>query len=190
MRVHKLLVIAAVLIPTMTRRVSVTVALCLVAGCTKEATAPKKEKPSATSTAGASLGTDGGGDRSGTSMANAKALQKGAPVTFTLTCSATTYVGPFRFTKDPETLVIQGHAKNASASQICVGGEWLDGAGKAIGPSGIGCADGKGTTDGKPELEHSPGNGGNSANPVYLALRFSEPKPAGCPSIDVTLTLP
>lgn len=176
------------------RIISVMLAPLLVAGCTKDAPAPPKEKPTTAATAApkvtAAQGTDGGGDGSGTSMANARALQKGAPATFTLTCSATVYVGPFRFTKDPEKLLIQGKTKNASTAQICVGGEWLDGAGKVIGPSGIGCADGKAAAAGNPELEYSPGNGGNGANPVYLALRFSEPKPAGCPSIDVTLSLP
>ncbi len=170
-------------------------ALCLE-GCTKDAPPPPTDKPSTTATAttarsvSAAQGTDGGGDGSGSSLANAKALQKGAPATFTLTCSATVYIGPFRFTKDPEKLVIQGKGKNSSAAQICVGGEWLDGSGKVIGPSGIGCADGKGAAEGKPEIEYSPGNGGSGANPVYLALKFSDPKPAGCPSIDVTLSLP
>lgn len=164
----------------------VMLAAMLLGGCTKDAPAPPKDGPKVT----AAQGTDGGGDGSGTSIANARALRKGAPATFTLACSATVYVGPFRFTKDPEKLVLQGKAKNSSTAQICVGGEWLDGTGKVLGPSGIGCADGKAAAEGKPELEYSPGNGGNGANPVYLALKFGEPKPPGCPSIDVALSLP
>lgn len=165
-----------------------------IGGCTKDAPPPPKDKPATTAAPGpkvtAAEGTDGGGDGSGTSIANARALRKGTPATFTLTCSATVYVGPFRFAKDPEKLLIDGKTRNASADQICVGGEWLDGAGKVVGPSGLGCADGKGTGAGKPELEYSPANGGNGTNPVYLALHFSEPKPAGCPSIDIALSLP
>lgn len=172
------------------------VPLLAIVGCTKEAPPAPKDKtpaPSATAAApkaSAAQGTDGSGDGSGSSIANARALRKGTPATFTLTCSATVFTGPFRFTKDPEKLLIEAKAKNASPSQICVGGEWLDGSGKVIGPSGIGCADGKGSAEGKPELEYSPGNGGNGTNPVYLALKFGEPKPEGCPSIDVTLLLP
>lgn len=165
----------------------------LAGACKKEAPPPGTNPPhakAASAPAGTQAGTDGNGDGTGSSVANARALRKGGAITFPLSCAGATYVGPFRFSKTPEELSISATARSPTGAQICFGGEWLDASGAYVGGVGIGCVDGKHVADGKITFEYSPHNGGNGANPVYLVTRFTEPKPEGCPSGEVTLKLP
>lgn len=122
-------------------------------------------------------------------MANARAVRPGAAVAFTLDCKASMYFGPFRFTKDPEKLSLVSTAKSPRGEQVCIAGDWLDKTGAHVGGAAIGCVDGPHTADGTAVYEYSPGNGGAGANPVYLRTSFGEPKPSGCPSIELTLKL-
>ena len=137
----------------------------------------------------AGAGTDGGGDRSGTSAANARALLKGAPVALKLDCKQTVYFGPFQMAKDPETLTIKSTSKTPSGVQVCIGSEFHDSKGAHVGGGAMGCVDGTHTGAGTAAYEYSPGNGGAGANPVYLSVKFAEPKPEGCPTVDLTLSL-
>lgn len=181
----------------MSKRVVTVVALTAAffqTSCTKKDEAAPTPPPPATASAAAKKppalsGTDGGGDGSGSSIANARALRAGESVALKVTCNATLYLGPFRFTKDPETVTVAGTFKTPTGDQICLGGDWVDVAGKSGAPGGLGCVDGKHVGDGKATFEYSPGNGGNNTNPAYLALKFAEPKPAGCPSLDLTLKI-
>lgn len=153
----------------------------------------KKDKPApsgASSAAGPpAQGTDGGGDGSGSSIANARALSKTSPATFTIPCAGAMYIGPFRFTRDPETLALHSVAKSPSGAQICAGGSWVDSSGTFSGTVGLGCPEAEKVAETDVTFEYSPGNGGNGTNPVYLMVKFDEAKPAGCKSAEVTLSL-
>jgi len=164
-------------------------AVLFVAGCNRDQPSPNKAAPSAAPAAAPASGTDGGGDGSGAGLANARALKSGSPVTLTLTCSAKVWFGPFALTKDPQKLLIDGKMKTPTGKQICMGGEFTDKTGAHVGGTSFGCADGTHGAEGTSTYEYSPGNGGSGATPVYLALAFGEPKPEGCPSAEVTLSL-
>lgn len=152
-------------------------------GAATASTASNAPKPAA------GQGTDGGGDRSGTSAANARALLKGAPVALKLDCKHTVFFGPFQMAKDPETLTIKSTSKTPSGTQVCIGSEFHDAKGTQVGGGAMGCVDSAHVVEGAATYEYSPGNGGAGANPVYLSVKFAEPKPEGCPSVDLTLSL-
>jgi hypothetical protein len=99
------------------------------------------------------------------------------------------YVGPFTFSKDPEELKVHATAKTPSGEQICVGGQWVDSAGKFIEVAGLGCPEAAHVAESDLKLTYSPGNGGNGAKQAYLMAKFNEPKPAGCKSAEVTLSV-
>ncbi len=161
-----------------------------LAGCNNAKEKPKEQpKPAGASTQSVTPGSAGSGDGSGSSIANARALRPGAPVSFTLGCNATVYFGPFAFTKDPETLTFTSSIKSPTGSQICVNGDFIDKSGAHAGGASIGCVDGEHVGGGKSTFEYSPGNGGNGTNPIYLKVSFNEAKPEGCPSLDVTFKM-
>lgn len=135
-------------------------------------------------------GTDGGGNGTGTSIANARALRNGTPVNFALSCTGVMYFGPFRLTHDPETLKVLSTIKSPSGAQICPKSEWLDASGAHVAGAGMGCIDDKHVGEGTPSYEYSPGNGGSSTSVVYLRVAAPDEKQPGCPSLDVTLRLP
>jgi hypothetical protein len=156
-------------------------------GCNKDrgtptAAAAPSEAPKATKAAG-------GGDGSGSSIPNARGLTKAAPVTFSVPCSGAMYIGPFAFTKDPEELKLHASAKTPSGDQICVGGQWVDSAGKFLEVAGVGCPEAAHVAESDLKLTYSPGNGGLGAKQVYLMTKFDEPKPVGCKSAEVTLSV-
>lgn len=162
-------------------------------GC-KDKDAPQSTGPTSSTVANPSkpatgLGTDGGGDRSGTSVANARALLKGTPVALKLDCKQTVFFGPFQMAKDPETLTIKSTSKTPSGAQVCIGSEFHDPKGAHVGGGAMGCVDSAHAGTGAATYEYSPGNGGAGANPVYLSVKFADPKPEGCPSVDLTLSL-
>jgi len=155
------------------------------------ARAPNSSAPSASGVPVAEGAAPGAGDKSGTSSANAKALEKGKPVDLVVPCKGKTYVGPFTFSKDPSKLQIAVELKNESSQdQICAGGWWVDGAETFVENARIGCVEKALPRKETFSAEYSPHNGGSSANPVFLKLGFDEDQPDGCQSIKVKLSLP
>lgn len=167
------------------------VALVGVVACQRDKASPEgtKSTAAAASAPKTALSATGTGDGSGSSIANARALPRGVPVRFPLGCKSTVFFGPFRFTHDPETVEIATIAKTPTGEQVCVSGDWIGVKGNLVGGASIGCVDGPHVAEGKAAAEYSPGNGGSGENPVYLRVTFSEPKPAGCPSVDLSFTL-
>jgi len=157
-------------------------------GCNKDRVAPTTSPAPSEAPKAVTKGA-GGGDGSGSSIPNARGLSKTAPVTFSVPCSGAMYVGPFAFTKDPEELKVHATAKTPSGEQICVGGQWVDSAGKFIEVAGLGCTEAAHVAESDLKLTYSPGNGGNGAKQAYLMTKFDEPKPAGCKSAEVTLSV-
>lgn len=158
------------------------VALALI-GCSRAETKTKTEPAAA-------AGAPGAGDRSGKSIANARALVAGTPTVFQVPCTGEkVYVGPFTMRHDPERLVVRASVKGTSASQVCIHeGHWVDARGEHPAIAGLPCVEGAAATETKLEYEYSPGNGGSSMTPVYWQVRHSEPKPA-CETVTVTLSL-
>jgi hypothetical protein len=154
-------------------------------------TPPPTPKSAPSAAPAASGGAPGAGDRSGSSIANAKALVKGTPTTFTVPCDGSAvYVGPFTLTRDPEKLAVRAEAKGTSKAQVCMpDGHWVDAKGGNPSIASVPCVE-----DGKPaqttlQYEYSPGNGGSNVTPVYWRIKHESAKPAGCDTITVTLTL-
>lgn len=171
------------------RRVVVTViVLAGLVACSRDEAA-KKAPP--TMPAG-SAGAPGAGDRSGTSIANAKALTRGTPTTFTVPCNgAAVYVGPFALTRDPEKLVINADVKGTTNAQVCISsGHFVDAKDAHTGVAGIPCVEQGKPGSAKLVYEYSPGNGGNGATPVYWSVKHDEVKPPSCDTVTVTLTQP
>lgn len=140
----------------------------------------------------ASAGAPGAGDRSGSSIANAKALLPRAPVTFTVPCDGSpVYVGPFTLARDPERVVVRAEAKGTSKAQVCVtDAHWVDAKGGNPSIAGIPCVEDGRTEKATLSYEYSPGNGGASVNPVYWRIKLDGPKTAGCDTVQVTLSYP
>lgn len=164
--------------------------LCLLLGTACKNDPPAADKPAAPKAAPtANASAAGGGDKSGSSVPNARPLSKDAPTSFTVPCSGSFFVGPFSLKKDPEQLVVQAKVKSVKGTQVCPGGKWVDASGKFVAVAGLGCVENANVVDVKISYEYSPGNGGSSASTVYLSLEYPEPKPASCDSAQVTLSL-
>lgn len=155
-------------------------------------TAPPTPKAAPSAMPVASGGAPGAGDRSGSSIANAKPLLKGTPTTFTIPCNGTpVYVGPFTLSRDPEKLVIRAEAKGTSANQVCTSdGHFVDAKDANPTVSSIPCVEGGKAQQAKLEYEYSPGNGGSGMTPVYWRVKSDGAKPAGCDTVVVTLSYP
>ncbi|MBS2020654.1 MAG: hypothetical protein JST00_47815 [Deltaproteobacteria bacterium] len=173
---------------------TITCAVALAA-CSRDEAAKNKPvatKPAATTVPAASAGAPGAGDRSGTSIANAKPVVPGVPTTFTLPCNASAvYVGPFSMSKDPETLVVNAEVKGTTKSQVCVvEGHWVDAKGGNPAIAGLPCVEGGVAQKTTLAYEYSPGNGGSGVNPVYWRIKLDAAKPAGCDTVEITLRTP
>lgn len=121
----------------------------------------------------------------GTSIASATPLPVGAKVEGTLACGQKAYVGPFEFTKDPETIEIKASIRTVAASgQACGGGHSVDKTGQPVATLGFGCSTG-GPHEEVVSLQYSPGNGGSGATPVYFEVMLAD---AACEEAVVTLT--
>jgi hypothetical protein len=155
-------------------------------GCNRDKVAPV---PTPTEAPKPAQGGKGGGDGSGSSIPNARALAKATPATFAVPCTGAMYFGPFTFTKDPEELTIHATAKTPSGDQICVGGQWVDSAGKFLEVAGMGCPEAAHVAESDVKFTYSPGNGGHGAKPIYLMAKFDEAKPPGCKTAEVTLSI-
>lgn len=165
-----------------------------VLACAKEPR--KEERPGAAASPAraaaappAASGAPGAGDKTGSSLANARALTQGSPVTFELPCDAPVVLGPFRFTRDPEKLAVHARARSLQGEQICVGGSWVKATGAPAGGAGVGCPEGPHEAIQDVEYEYSPGNGGNDGNPVFLRFAHEPPRPKGCATVSLTLAL-
>lgn len=178
--------------PVLVRRIHLALTAALTLTCALSS-ACKKPAPSSsekTSAAPAAKSTASGtGDKSGKSLSNAKALTKGAGDTVTLPCDARVFYGPFAFSKSPEVLTLHGSATSPDGNQVCIGGEWVDSAGKFVAVAGIGCPEGSAATEQDQTLEYSPHNGGSGASPVFYVLKGAEKHGTTCPAARVTLSM-
>lgn len=156
----------------------------VLAACKKEAQPTPAGASSAAASAPAASARAAG---TGASLQDARALPQGS-LTFTVPCSGAAYVGPFHFTSDPEKLTLESTAKSLSGKQVCASASWVDGADAFVEATGLGCPEGAQSALKTLTFEHSPGSGGNRANPVYLRVAFDQPQTAGCDTAEVTLT--
>lgn len=121
------------------------------------------------------------------SIAEARPLAAGQSLPeFDVPCESSFYVGPFRFTADPQTVGTRTTLRSTTAEQVCgLRAEWVDGTGTFASTAGVGCAEGDQAMLAEQTFTYSPGNGGSGANPVYLHLERHDP--AGCPALRLTL---
>lgn len=178
----------------MRRALAAVVGFAGLVACSRDDVAKSSPPPpkSAAPPASASAVAPGAGDRSGTSIANAKALVRGTPTTFTVPCTgAAVYVGPFTLAHDPQKLVLQAEVKGTGKGQVCTpDGQFVDAKDQSPRVAGLPCVEEGKAQAVKLEYEYSPGNGGNAANPVYWRVKQESAKPAGCETVTVTLTHP
>jgi len=128
-------------------------------------------------------GASGGGF--GASREAATALGAGQSVTGDLACGQHAFVGPFRFTREGERLVLRTVVQASNPpTQGCVGGSIVDGRGAFVATTGAGCSEGA-AAPGTLEYTFEPGAGGNGANPIYLDLTLAE---ATCGPVRLTLS--
>jgi len=156
------------------------------------------DKPESSSTARGSAAPSaaalavapGAGDKSGTSISNAMAVEPGKTATGLFPCGGSLVMGPFSFTQEPTKVRLNVTAKNTSTNQACLGGSWVDGKGKFISVAGIGCLDPGTSHEATVEIEYSPNSGGINANPMYLDLRYGQATPPNCKPLPLEIRLP
>ncbi len=124
-----------------------------------------------------------------TSIATARALVAGTPLDFELPCDGTSiYFGPFAFSTEGETLVIDSVYRSPVGIQICGGGAFVDGQEAHIQVAGLGCPEETGSAAMTTTYAFTPGAGGPNATPLFLRLAVADPRPAGCVQSGGTLT--
>ncbi len=139
--------------------------------CACQATTPPP--PSATGLTAAAAPAHG-------TIASASPLAAGASLPeMDVPCEATFYVGPFSFTRDPETVRVVTIARSPAGVQVCgLQANWVSSADAVDNVAGVGCPEGSNEAESEQAHTYAPGRGESGTNPVYL--KFERHDVAGC----------